>query len=156
MGKEIEHKYLVCDNSFETQASKIIEIKQGYICRSKKHTVRVRIQDNEAFINIKGETIGDTRAEFEYAIPVTDACILISTICDSPIIEKSRYIVEYHGNIWEIDVFKGHLEGLIVAEIEIPSSDYNYDVPSFIGKNVTGDCRYYNANLVSGSIPQEK
>ena len=156
MGKEIEHKYLVCDNSFETQASKIIEIKQGYICRSKKHTVRVRIQDNEAFINIKGETIGDTRAEFDYAIPVTDACILISTICDSPIIAKSRYIVEYHGNIWEIDGFKGHLEGLIVAEIEIPSSDYNYDVPSFIGKNVTGDCRYYNANLVSGSIPQEK
>lgn len=156
MGKEIEHKYLVCDNSFETQASKIIEIKQGYICKSKQRTVRVRIQDNEAFINIKGETIGDTRAEFEYAIPVTDACILISTICDSPIIEKSRYIVEYNGNTWEIDVFKGHLEGLIVAEIEIPSSDYNYDVPSFIGKNVTGDCRYYNANLVSGSIPQEK
>lgn len=150
MGKEIEHKYLVNDNSFIALATNCFDIKQGYICREKHRTVRIRIKGDEAFITIKGITTGDTRAEFEYPIPIQDALILLDTLCSKPIIEKKRYIVNYHCNTWEIDVFGGGLAGLVVAEIEIPTSDYKYDIPPFVGKNVTNNPRYYNANLVEG------
>ena len=78
---------------------------------------------------------------------------MLDTLCIKPIIEKTRYIVPFKGNNWEIDMFKGFLEGLILAEIEIPSSEYKYDIPPFIGKNVTNDPRYYNSNFVKGNIP---
>ena len=152
MGKEIEHKYLVNDTSFLDLASGHSVIKQGYICREKERTVRVRLCDEKAFLTIKGKNQGDTRAEYEYPIPYDDAQILIKTLCIQPVIDKIRYFVDYHGNRWEIDVFRGQLDGLIVAEIEIPASDYTYDIPPFIGKNVTGDPRYYNSNLISGIL----
>lgn len=153
MGKEIEHKYLVKDNSFMNYAWGHSVIKQGYICREKEHTVRVRLCDKAAFLTIKGKNNGDTRAEFEYPIPYDDAQTILDTLCIRPVIDKIRYFVDYHGNRWEIDVFKGQLDGLIVAEIEIPTSDHPYDIPPFIGRNVTGDPRYYNSNLVSGIKP---
>ena len=153
MGKEIEHKYLVTDSSFINMASSHCEIKQGYLCREKERTVRIRLQDDKAMLTIKGETRCDTRAEYEYPIPLADAEMLLDTLCLKPVIEKVRYIVYYCGNKWEIDVFKGRLEGLVVVEIEIPASDYRYDIPPFIGKNVTNDARYYNSNLLQGTIP---
>lgn len=155
MGKEIEHKYLVKDDSFITLAYNHTEIKQGYICRDKERTVRVRLRDGKGTITIKGETRLDTRDEYEYAIPAADAQMLLDTICIKPIIEKVRFLVEYQGNKWEVDQFRGSLEGLVIAEIEIPSSDYKYDVPPFVGRNVTNDARYYNSNLISGIIPKE-
>lgn len=154
MGKEIEHKYLVDDTSFINMASSSSTIMQGYICRDKERTVRIRLCDDKAFLTIKGETIGDLRTEYEYPIPFDDAKKMLDTLCVKPIIKKTRYIVDYRGNKWEIDVFDGHLTGLVIAEIEIPSSDYKYDLPPFVGKNVTGDPRYYNANLInSGTLP---
>lgn len=114
--------------------------------------MRIRVSDNDAFITIKGKNHGDKRLEFEYSIPYDDAKHLLD-LCIKPIIEKFRHIVEYNGNIWEIDEFKGALDGLILAEIEIPSSEYKYDIPPFIGKNVTNDSRYYNSNLVD-KIPE--
>ena len=129
------------------------DIKQGYLCKDKERTVRIRIMDEKAFITIKGETHGDTRAEYEYPISSNDAKSMLDTLCIKPIIEKTRYIVPFKGNNWEIDMFKGFLEGLILAEIEIPSSEYKYDIPPFIGKNVTNDPRYYNSNFVKGNIP---
>ena len=154
MGKEIEHKYLVNDNSFISLASSCYTIKQGYICREKERTVRIRIKDEKAFITIKGITHGDTRDEYEYPIPLNDANMLLNTLCIKPIIVKKRYIVNYNDNKWEIDVFNGELDGLIVAEIEIPTSNYKYDIPPFIGRNVTNDSRYYNANLIANGIPK--
>ena len=91
--------------------------------------------------------------EYEYPIPLEEAKSILNTLCIKPIIEKYRYIVNYAGNSWEIDEFKGALQGLVIAEIEIPSSEYNYDIPPFIGKNVTNDPRYYNSNLID-KIPE--
>ena len=153
MPKEIEHKYLDINNSFKEYATKSIAIYQGYLSKDKERTVRVRTANDLAFITVKGKNIGDTRLEFEYPIPFDEASTLLKQLCITPIIEKTRYIVEYNGNTWEIDEFKGALEGLILAEIEIPSSEYKYDIPPFIGKNVTNDVRYYNSNLID-KIPE--
>lgn len=147
MSIEIEHKYLVTNDSFKNIASRSIHICQGYLSKDKERTVRIRIANDRAFITIKGRNHGDTRAEFEYPIPIAEAEYMLNTLCIPPIVEKYRHMVKYHGNTWEIDEFKGALNGLVLAEIEIPSSEYKYDIPPFIGKNVTNDVRYYNSNL---------
>ena len=152
MAIEIEHKYHVNDTAFKQYTLQSKHIFQGYLSKDKERTVRIRVSDNDAFITIKGKNHGDKRLEFEYSIPYDDAKHLLD-LCIKPIIEKFRHIVEYNGNIWEIDEFKGALDGLILAEIEIPSSEYKYDIPPFIGKNVTNDSRYYNSNLVD-KIPE--
>ena len=153
MGKEIEHKYIVTGKEFIDMATESHNIKQGYLCKDKERTIRIRIMDTTAFVTIKGETHGDTRAEYEYPLPLDDAMSMMDSLCINPIIEKTRYIVPFKGNNWEVDMFKGFLDGLILAEIEIPSSEYKYDIPPFVGKNVTNDARYYNSNLVNGNIP---
>ena len=153
MPLEIEHKYLVTNNNFKEYAISHKHILQGYLSRDKERTIRIRISDNSAFITIKGRNLGDTRMEYEYPIPLEEAKSILNTLCIKPIIEKYRYIVNYAGNSWEIDEFKGALQGLVIAEIEIPSSEYNYDIPPFIGKNVTNDPRYYNSNLID-KIPE--
>ncbi len=154
MSVEIEHKYLVTDDAYKQLSSSVKHIIQGYLSKDKERTVRIRIADGNAYLTIKGKNEGDTRAEFEYTIPIDDAHILLNTLCIKPIIEKFRYIVVYEGNKWEIDEFKGALCGLTLAEIELPASDYKYDIPPFIGKNVTNDARYYNSNLVD-KIPKQ-
>lgn len=152
MATEIEHKYIVIDNSYREFVSQSINIFQGYLSKDKERTVRIRIANDKAFITIKGKTMGDTRAEFEYPIPVDDALTMLKELCVQPIIEKTRHIVLYNGNTWEIDEFKGTLAGLTLAEIEIPSSQYKYDIPPFVGKNVTNDARYYNSNLLDQKL----
>lgn len=153
MAVEIEHKYIVTNDSYKDLATRAIHICQGYLSKDKERTVRIRIADNKAFLTIKGKNNGDTRAEFEYPIPLNEAQILLQSLCIQPILEKYRHIVEYNGNTWEIDEFKGALDGLILAEIEIPYSEYKYDIPPFAGKNVTNDVRYYNSNLID-RIPE--
>lgn len=154
MGKEIEHKYLVADDSFKSMAIEQHHISQGYLSREKERTVRVRIIDNEARLTIKGKNNGDTRSEYEYPIPVHDAEEMLQDLCVRPVIIKTRYVIDYSGNKWEVDEFGGKLQGLVLAEIEIPYSEYNYDIPPFIGKNVTMDSRYYNSNL-KDTVPEE-
>ncbi|MGN1246650.1 MAG: CYTH domain-containing protein [Muribaculaceae bacterium] len=151
MGKEIEHKYLVSGDGYKAMAVESRCIKQGYISRQVNGTVRVRTIGDSARLTIKGRTVGDARSEYEYAIPVSDAEEMLATLCAQPIISKTRYIVPFGGNVWEVDEFHGALEGLTVAEIEIPASDYSYELPEFVGRNVTADARYYNANLVGKS-----
>lgn len=147
MAKEIEHKYLVVSDEFKHLAKEQHRIIQGYISRDKERTVRIRIIDNDAKLTIKGKTDFDTRNEYEYDIPVNDAEEMLESLCEKPVISKVRYIVEFSGNRWEIDEFSGNLAGLVMAEIELPYSEYKYDTPPFIGKNVTTDSRYYNSNL---------
>lgn len=154
MGKEIEHKYLVTDDSFKKMSIEQHHISQGYLSRDKERTVRIRIIDNEARLTIKGKNNGDTRSEYEYSIPVCDADEMLNDLCVQPVIIKTRHIINYNGNKWEVDEFGGKLQGLILAEIEIPYSEYKYDIPPFIGKNVTMDSRYYNSNL-KDKIPEE-
>lgn len=145
MGKETEHKYIVVDDSYKDMSSRHYTIRQGYLSRDIDRTVRIRLRDDKGFITVKGRNIGDTRAEFEYEIPAEDARRMLD-MCEPPVIVKTRYIVEWHGHIWEVDNFTAPRE-MTVAEIELPSSDTPYDQPPFVGKNVTGDPAYYNSQL---------
>ena len=151
MGVEIEHKYKVVNDSYKKLSQQQFEIAQGYLCRAKERTVRIRIRDEKGFITVKGVTNVDSRSEFEYEIPLSDAAEMLD-MCEPVIIRKTRYIVPFKGNVWEVDEFHGEHEGLTVAEIEIPSSDYEYEIPDFVGENVTNDVRYYNSTL---SQPKE-
>lgn len=146
MNIEIEHKYLVKDSSFKTLATESHIISQGYLSREKNKTIRIRTIDNKGFITIKTKTILDSRKEFEYEIPYSDAADLL-TICEPPVLKKIRHIVPFEGFIWEIDEFLDELQGITLAEIELPKSNTKYDIPSFIGENVTNNPNYYNSNI---------
>ena len=139
MAKEIEHKYLTVSNEYRLLATSSHIICQGYLSLDKERTVRVRTIDNRGFVTIKGKNKGALRQEFEYEIPVADAKDMLETLCLKPV----------------IDEFKGALSGLVLAEIELPDVNHKYSIPKFIGKNVTGDPRYYNSVLSTAtSLPE--
>ncbi len=146
MSLEIEHKYLVKNESFRSLIRESISIFQGYLCREPERTVRVRIKGDKGFLTIKGKNSGAVRSEFEYEIDINDATKMLE-MCVPPILEKTRHIVPFKGHIWEVDEFFGDRRGLITAEIELSSPGESYIIPDFIGENVTGDPKYYNSNL---------
>lgn len=147
MGVEIERKFLV-DHEKWNHLSKPggSNFRQGYMVKDESKTIRVRVTDEEAFITIKGKTTGLTRSEYEYNIPVADGNELLVAFCEA-IISKIRYCIEYAGNVWEVDVFSGDNEGLIMAEIELDDESEIFDLPDWITDEVTGDVRYYNLSL---------
>lgn len=153
MAKEVERKYLVVGDSFRKEAIAKHEIKQWYLSRSAELTVRLRISDDRAFITIKGITRNFTRNEWEYEIPVKDAEEMLA-ISPAGMISKTRHILPYKGKTWEIDEFHNvqapdsTSEKLIVAEIELNDESEKFELPPFVGKEVTGDPRYYNSQLV--------
>ena len=148
MATEIEHKYLVTDYSYQSRATESHEIVQGYISRESGRTVRVRTVDNTAFLTIKGACKGMSRPEFEYNIPIDDARQLLK-LCPGPVITKTRSIVIYEGERWEIDTFHGQLEGLVTAELEVPNENHTFNLPPFVGREVTGDHRFANSQLTT-------
>ena len=147
---EIERKYLVTSDSYKQLAVARYHICQGYISREKTGTVRVRITDDKAYLTIKGKpAVGHfARYEWEKEIEITDAKELIK-LCQGTIIEKTRWIVPAaeDGLKWEVDEFHGRYQGLEVAEIELESEDQIVELPAFVGKEVTDDPQYYNANM---------
>ena len=151
MGKEIERKFLVKEGAW--RQAKGTQYRQGYLNSTKERIVRVRTIDGRGYLTIKGLTVGASRMEFEYEIPLQDANELLN-ICEKPLIEKIRYTVEDGGMVWEIDEFAGDNQGLIVAEVELDSEDQPFHKPDWIGKEVTGDPRYFNSNLIK--IPYTK
>lgn len=148
MALEIERKYLVLDDSYKREAFSSYHIMQGYICRTSGKTVRVRIRDNQGFITIKGpsEVGGLARYEFEQEIPLADAQELVK-LCEPGIIDKTRWLVKSGDFTFEVDEFHGAHEGLVVAEVELKNENEQPEIPHFIGKEVTGDRRYYNSQL---------
>ena len=148
MGLEIERKFLVAGD-FKPFANKATRIIQGYLSSVPERTVRVRIKDDKGFLTVKGTSSksGTTRFEWEKEIPVEEAQELIA-ICESGVIDKTRYVVEAGRHIYEIDEFHGDNQGLIVAEIELASEDETFAKPQWLGKEVTGDTRYYNSMLM--------
>lgn len=146
MATEIERKFLVVGTEWRNLPG--VHIWQGYLNRDKNRTVRVRVAGEQAYLTVKGATHGATRVEFEYEIPVSDATQLKS-LCDGPIVEKVRRNVPYSGFTWEVDEFLGDNMGLVVAEIELHSENEEYAKPSWVGREVTDDPRYFNSNLVS-------
>ena len=147
---EIERKYLVTSDSYKQMAVAHYHICQGYISREKTGTVRIRITDDKAYLTIKGKPAEGhfARYEWEKEIELADAKELIK-LCQGTIIEKTRWIVlaAEDGLKWEVDEFHGRYQGLEVAEIELKSEDQVVQLPAFVGKEVTDDPQYYNANM---------
>lgn len=148
MATEIERKFLIKNDSWQQHADAGVSMRQGYLAGSEKSSVRVRIEDQQANINIKGATLGIRRQEFEYPIPLAEAEELLETLCNRPLIEKIRYHVDHAGHQWEVDVFSGDNEGLVVAEIELSDEAESFEVPDWAGDEVSDDPRYYNVSLV--------
>ena len=155
MGVEIERKFLLTGTAWKQLASGT-SYRQGYLNSTKERTVRVRTIDDKGFLTIKGISVGATRVEYEYEIPVTDAQKLLDDLCEKPIIEKNRYKIAHGGFVWEVDEFFGENEGLVVAEIELESEGQAFEKPEWVGDEVTGDPRYFNSNLISNPFKQWK
>lgn len=147
MATEIERKFLVKGNEWRSQAQGVF-YRQGYLTTNQGLTVRVRIVGENAYLTIKGPTQGYSRAEFEYPIPLSDAQTMLDTLCDRPLIEKTRYQLQHSHLTWEIDEFTGDNTGLIIAEVELTQEDQLIDLPPWLDVEVSHDPRYYNANLV--------
>lgn len=141
---EIERKFLVTGNDWKEYHP--VHCIQGYLSLNKHRTVRVRIAGESAWITVKGLTVGASRQEFEYEIPIEDAKEMI-LMCSENIVEKNRYTMFHDGDRWEVDEFLGHNKGLVVAEIELRSEEDQFSKPDWIGKEVTDDPSYYNSCL---------
>ena len=150
MNIEIERKFLVLDDSYKALSYNHSHIMQGYICSQRGRTVRVRIRDHQGFITIKGpsDVGGLARYEFEQEIPLADAKELMK-LCEPGIIDKTRWLVKSGDFTFEVDEFHGDNAGLVMAEVELTTVDDQPVLPHFIGKEVTGDRRYYNSQLRS-------
>lgn len=144
---EIEHKYLVT-GEFRHLESDCFRIVQGYLSDDPSRTVRVRIRGDEAFLTVKGRgsASGLSHFEWEIPIPMPEAEELIR-LCLPGLIDKHRHIIIYKGRRWEVDEFHGNLEGLVMAELEVEREDDVFPIPPFVGREVTGDRRYYNSQL---------
>ncbi|MGI6461493.1 MAG: CYTH domain-containing protein [Candidatus Hydrogenedentales bacterium] len=147
MGTEIERKFLVATDAWRETASEGVPILQGYIAMGPPIAVRVRIAAEQATLNLKKSTVDIARDEFEYPIPADDAAQLLGHFCAGHVIQKKRHTVEYRGFIWEVDTFEGSNEGLVVAEIELTAVDQPFDLPPWVGNEVSGDPRYLNTSL---------
>ena len=148
MPKEIERKFLVTGDGWRGK-SVGKRYRQGYLSTVKERTVRVRTVDDRGFITVKGLSVGAARSEYEYDIPAADANEMLDGLCERPLIEKTRYRIPGTGVVWEVDEFAGENRGLIVAEVEVESEDQALTLPEWVGREVTDDPRYYNANLVA-------
>ncbi|HEY9666536.1 MAG TPA: CYTH domain-containing protein [Coleofasciculaceae cyanobacterium] len=153
MATEIERKFLVKGDDWRSLGTGTV-YRQGYLSTKKGCTVRVRLVGEQGYLTIKGLTQGFSRAEFEYPIPAQDVREMLDNLCDRPLIEKTRYKIKWGDLIWEVDEFAGENEGLIIAEIELPGENYSFELPDWIGQEVSDDPRYFNANLVQHPYSQ--
>lgn len=144
---EIERKFLVKKQQWkDQQKTSGKSYRQGYLNSAPERSVRVRVTDKSGYLTVKGISKGATRREYEYDIPKEDAEELL-LLCESSVIEKTRFKIEFDGLTWEVDEFSGKNEGLLIAEVELESEDQEFQRPDWIGEEVTDDHRYYNVNL---------
>lgn len=146
MATETERKFLTRGEGWRKLATGVI-YRQGYVASSPNCTVRVRIAGDRGYLTLKGASVGISRAEYEYAIPLADAAEMLDTLCQRPLIEKTRYRVPWQNVVWEIDEFAGENQGLIVAEVELTDPQQVLELPDWIGEEVSGDPRYFNSSL---------
>lgn len=154
MGIEIERKFLLANDDWRAAVTQSKHIAQGYLVGvsalrdgTARASVRVRISGEQAWLNIKSVHLGISRAEYELPLPLADAQTMLETLCDG-VLEKTRHHVESDGWLFEIDEFLGHNRGLIVAEIELPTTDAVFPRPTWLGREVSDLQRYYNVNLL--------
>lgn len=145
---EIERKFLVVSNDFISESEAHFAIAQGYLNASPERNVRIRIKGEKSFLTIKGigNQSGTTRFEWEKEIPLAEGRQLMD-LCEKGTIEKTRYLVKKGRHIFEVDVFEGENQGLVIAEVELSDENETFEKPHWLGKEVTGDERYYNAYL---------
>jgi len=147
MATEIERKYLVSSMSWKAQADTGTRLLQGYMANTEKVAIRVRIAGEQAWLTLKSASAGIRRLEFEYSLPIADARQILDKFCQGQVIDKTRYRLPLGAHIWEIDVFHGANEGLVLAEIELKNEQDNFTLPVWIEREVSADRRYYNAYL---------
>ena len=147
MAIEIERKFLLGSDGWRTDDPGT-RFRQGYLSIDPERTVRVRLEGDQGKLTIKGKSVGISRVEFEYALPADQAQQMLDDLCLRPLIEKTRYRVEYAGHIWEIDEFYGENKGLLLAEVELAAVDSVVTLPDWIGAEVSDDPRYFNSSLV--------
>lgn len=146
MAVEIERKFLVDPVLWKPEGDGV-PYRQGYLSTVRERVVRVRVAGSNAFLTIKGLEKNISRLEFEYPIPLDDAVMLLDHLCERPPVEKTRYEQRVGDHMWVVDVFHGDNDGLILAEIELCSEAETFERPPWIGQEVSGDPRYFNANL---------
>ena len=146
--QEIERKFLVKNDAYKAQAASHKRITQGYLNAHPERTVRVRVKGDQGFLTIKGKSnkTGTTRFEWEKEIPLSEAQSLLE-LCEKPIIDKIRYNVPVANHVFEVDVFAANNEGLVIAEVELSHEKQQYTSPDWLGKEVTGEVKYYNSQL---------
>jgi adenylate cyclase len=148
MALEIERKFLVNRDRLPALTDPTL-IRQAYIPTANGITVRVRLAGEQAMLAVKTKAVGLTRHEYEFPIPVADAREMLEKVCGTRLVEKQRYLVNHGGMTWEIDVFEGSNDGLIVAEIELDREDREVDLPDWTVDEVTHDSRYSNFSLAT-------
>lgn len=148
MATEIERKFLVVSDDWRENIQYSKHYIQGYFATDRACSIRIRMCDDKANLNIKSATLGITRSEYDYPIPADEAREMLQTLCKKPLLEKTRYFVKENNHLWEVDVFSGDNEGLVVAELELESRDQELRLPDWIGEEVSDDPRYYNTCLV--------
>ncbi len=147
MAKEIERKFLVLNDDYK-KGSEGILYKQGFLNTHKERVVRIRLVGKKGYLTVKGLTSNISRCEYEYEIPFDEAEHMLNEICEKPIIIKKRYKIPRESFVWEVDEFLEDNKGLVIAEIELEHEGQEFPIPSWLGKEVSGDPKYYNANLV--------
>ncbi|WP_261844579.1 CYTH domain-containing protein [Aliamphritea ceti] len=147
MAQEIERKFLIDLDTLGTLPAGT-RIVQGYIPTQGKTAVRIRLKGELAFLTIKGANQGAVRSEFEYPIPVEDADAMLAELCNGQLVDKIRYLIEHAGHTWEVDIFSGNNQGLVVAEVELDSENETVTLPDWVREEVTGESRYYNSSLI--------
>jgi len=155
MGVEIERKFLLAGEGWRGLGAPTL-MRQGYLAADAARTVRVRIEGERAVLTVKGKSVGASRGEWEYEIPLADAAELLDGLCEQPLVEKIRHRIDHAGHTWEVDEFLGLNAGLVVAEIELDAEDEAFDKPDWIGREVTGEQRYYNSSLIRNPYSQWK
>jgi len=153
MGREIERKFLIASDGWRDAVVRSQRMRQGYLCGNERASIRVRVDEQGANLNIKSATLGVERDEYQYDIPIDEAHRLLDTLA-GPQVEKTRYWVEHQGWEYEVDVFEGANAGLVVAELELPAADAEFARPEWLGEEVSHDPRYYNTELARNPYRQ--
>jgi adenylate cyclase len=145
---EIERKFLVADGSWRAQVVRHEHLRDGLISHSAERKVRVRLRADSATLTIKAKRAGIRDVEFEYAIPVSDAREMLASHCGDLVLDKTRYYVPHDGLVWHVDVYEGLLDGVVLAEVELPDENTGLPLPRWVGSEVTGRPEYKKINLL--------
>ncbi|GHJ53028.1 CYTH domain-containing protein [Nonomuraea sp. TT08I-71] len=153
MPVETERKYLVTSADWRAEVAWSSTLRQGYLSTDLDRVVRVRLVDDEyAYLTVKGRRSGDSRAEFEYQISASDATQMLEHLCQQPLIEKKRHFLTRSPGVWTVDVFFGDNDGLVLAEVEYETGAEPPDSPDWAGTDVTADDRYTNSSLQESPV----